>query len=421
MDTQLNLGSPAFWAQGSPESETLLHKCINLFFQNMYPIFPLVHEATFRAKLGNPGELETIDRVLILAMCALSIIQVSDVAWGNLSHDSRMTKGKDLIRQALELRLTCDFTEMSSLAGILTSLFLQTAYFELRRRRSSWFYLREAITLAQAARLHEASGYEGMDYVERICAQRIYAILFITERGASILSVLPVSIKFVPVLPADILPGEDPSILSGLQSIYTLFSLLDESFVELWNAPTEPFPQRQGHVNIAAMQHKLKALDLDTMGLTVIQSADIRVTQQWLRLVFWQAAMRQGLISSTAEDSAFTYDFPREIGHLLVNILKSLPPAAIQAHGLGIFEKQFEVAYSLLDNLTLSQSKSPEDYENLRFIFRCLSASPSSRDTYVRALETKMDNQRRPSNTAGIEFVVNWDLRTHEGRRLSVI
>lgn len=294
MDPHSNLNSPGFWSSPAFENETLLQRCIDLFFRNLYPIFPLIDEDSFRAKLRNPAELETTDRVLVLAMCALSIIQVSDVAWGNLSHDSRIAKGKDLIRQALELRLTCDFTEMSSLSAVLTSLFLQTAYFELRRRRSSWFYLREAITLAQAMRLHEAAGYEGMTYIERVCAQRTYALLFITERGASILSVLPVSIKFVPPLPTETLPGEHSDILGGLQSIYTLFSLLDESFVELWNAPTEPFPQRIGHVNLAALQHSLKSLDLESMGLTVIQSADIRITQQWLRLVFWQAAMRQG-------------------------------------------------------------------------------------------------------------------------------
>jgi hypothetical protein len=126
------------------------------------------------------------------------------------------------------------------------------------------------------------------------------------------------------------------------------------------------------------------------------------------------------------------------VGRSLVAILKTLPQAAIQVHGLGIvrsscftnkalfadalgqFEKQFEVAYSLLDNLTLSPSQTPEDYENLRYLFQCLSASPTSRDTYVRALETKMDSHRRGSNPAGVEFIVNWDLK-QEGRRLSVI
>lgn len=86
------------------------------------------------------------------------------------------------------------------------------------------------------------------------------------------------------------------------------------------------------------------------------------------------------------------------------------------------FEKQFEVAYSLLDNLTLSQSEAPEDYECLRFLFQCLSKSPSSRDTYVRALESKMDGQetqQRRRNPSGVEFIV--DMESKEGRRLSVV
>jgi hypothetical protein len=289
-----NIGSPGFWSDmASLEDNGLIQRCMELFFTNLYPVYPLIQESSFRAKLQRPAELPVIDRVLVLAMCALTVIHVS--GWPDLSYESRQLLGKRLIQQAVSTRLTCDFTENTSLSGVLASLFLQTSYFEIRRRRSSWFYLREAITLAQAARLHESAGYEGMTPEEATCARRTYCLLFITERGASILSVLPVSIKYVPQLPMEILPGENPDILSGLQSIYMLFSLLDEKFVELWNAPQEPFQNTLGsQVNIQLLQDRLRALQLDHNSLTTVQKADIRVTQQWLRLIFWQAAMRQG-------------------------------------------------------------------------------------------------------------------------------
>lgn len=329
-----NLNSPGFWTNMSLEDQPLLHRCVDLFFTNIYPIFPLIDEQSFRAKLQNPADLPVVDRVLVLAMCSLVVVHVS--GWPDLSHESRVDLGKRLVEQAVSLRMTCDFTESTSLSGILASLFLQTTYFELRRRKSSWFYMREAITLAQAARLHEEAGYVEMTNIERICAMRTYCLLFITERGASILNALPVCVKYVPLLPTDTLPGESPDILAGLQSLYGLFQLLDENFVELWNAPAKPMPQTAGHVNIALMQDRLKQVQLNMYGLSDIQGADILITQQWLRLVFWQTAMRQGLVSSAAADPAFTYDFPREIGRELAAILAKLPSDAIQVHGLGI-------------------------------------------------------------------------------------
>jgi hypothetical protein len=288
-----NLGSPGFWSgMSSIEDNSMLQRCVDLFFANLYPVYPLIYEPEFRARLQRPSELPIIDRVLVLAMCALTVIHVN--GWPDLSHESRFVLGKRLVQQAVSLRLTCEFTESSSLSGILAALFLQTCYFELRRRRSSWFYLREAITLAQGARLHEAAGYGGMNPIEATCARRTYCLLFINERGASILNVLPVSIKYVPQLPVEMLPGESPDILTGMQSLYNLFSLLDERFVEVWNAPPELFPSSVQQVNIELLQDRLGALQLDALPLTAVQRADIRITQQWLRLIFWQAAMRQG-------------------------------------------------------------------------------------------------------------------------------
>ena len=91
----------------------------------------------------------------------------------------------------------------------------------------------------------------------------------------------------------------------------------------------------RGFPELSRLQAHLRQ-DLGIQGLSDIQRADVLITQQWLRLVFWQAALRLGLISSSAADSAFTYHYPVEIASSLCEIVKSLPPVAIQVHGLGI-------------------------------------------------------------------------------------
>lgn len=60
------------------------------------------------------------------------------------------------------------------------------------------------------------------------------------------------------------------------------------------------------------------------------------------------------------------------------------------------FEKIFEVAYTLMDALTIAKVEWSSS-EELRYLFACLSASSNSHSTYVKFLEHKMDNQ---SNTA---------------------
>ena len=89
----------------------------------------------------------------------------------------------------------------------------------------------------------------------------------------------------------------------------------------------------------------------------------------------------------------------------LCEVVKSLPPVAIQVHGLGIFEKQFDIAYSLMDTLALSGTTQPEHHECLRYILLSLSASPNSRQIYVRTLEKRMSGQQKYRSLGGVQLL----------------
>ncbi|GAB7329575.1 hypothetical protein MBLNU13_g01332t1 [Cladosporium sp. NU13] len=231
-----------------------------------------------------------------------------------------------------------------------------------------------------------------------------------------------------PPLSCDIFLDEDPSVSRGLSGLHSLFSLLNFDFVQLWNELASLTGGERGFPELSRLQVHLRQ-DLGIQGLSDIQRADVLITQQWLRLVFWQAALRLGLISSSAADSAFTYHYPVEIASSLCEIVKSLPPVAIQVHGLGIFEKQFEIAYSLLDALTLSGATQPADhYETLRYLLLSLSASPNSRQIYVRTLEKKMGGgpegtgeQQKYRHLAGVQLLRDDGSIRQPSRRASVI
>lgn len=257
-----------------------------------------------------------------------------------------------------------------------------------------------------------------------------------------------------PYLSTDTFLDENPTVSRGLSSLLNLFSLLDFDSVQLWNDLASLSGPERGFPELSRLQSHLRQ-DPGVQGLSDIQRADVLVTQQWLRLIFWQAALRLGRISSSNADPAFTYPYPLDIASSLCEIVKSLPPVAIQVHGLGIvcitilkpflpslflqteknfqkrsshlfsltplflrtikFEKQFEIAYSLLDALTLSnattQPATAAHYETLRYLLLSLSASPNSRQIYVRTLEKKMGggpeglNEQKYRHLAGVQLL----------------
>jgi hypothetical protein len=96
-------------------------------------------------------------------------------------------------------------------------------------------------------------------------------------------------------------------------------------------------PVAEGRIRkILAAQHTLASIIFDVDNLTDIQKADILITQQWLKLVLWQLSMRQGLLSSAAQDPSLSYHFPCLIAKSLCELLPTISTAAMFIHGIAI-------------------------------------------------------------------------------------
>jgi hypothetical protein len=158
----------------------------------------------------------------------------------------------------------------------------------------------------------------------------------LTERGLSVLRNKPFTIIPFDFPPEEQREGEDPRILVGLKSLSRLFNLLDRQFLDVWVNGSENTVASQATAKILEVQETLICMRFDIDSPTDINKADILITQQWLRLVFWQLSMRQGLLSSTSDEQALTYHFPCEIAKSLCGVLESLPMRAILIHGMAI-------------------------------------------------------------------------------------
>lgn len=373
-------------------SALMLSQCVRQFFRHVYAIRPFIHEPSFTARLSQPEELSMEEKVLILSMCAVTVAQDSPET--DMPLEKKLQLCKHFLECSIQMRKNYDWIEHGTVSAIQTSYFIAVALFELKKPRSHHFYLREAIGMAYDQGLHLESTYVGMNEIQAICARRTFAILFITERGLAILRNKPASIINLPVVPSECFDENDRVVMAGFTALASLFSVLDEKFVDLWRSvgdgtSTAPVD------NIAGIQHSLNEISFDGTTLTDVQKADVFITHHWLRLIFWQASMRQGLVSYDATDPIFFYDYPIKIARDMCTAMAYLTLDAIMVHGLGIFEKIFEVAYTLMDALTLAQI-SWTDSDELRYLFRSLSASPNSQITYVKMLETKMDTIQSP-------------------------
>lgn len=371
-------------------SASLMSQCVKQYFKHLYPIMPILHQPSFMQILNQPNDLTTQEKILVLSLCAVTMTHACPPSGWSLQNKQDL--GRDLLRQCLRLRHTCEWIEQASLLTIVASFFICVTYMELKQIRSHHFFLREAIGLAREMNgdLDRTPG----DQIELICRKRMLALLFITERGCAILRNKPISMIRLPSVPRDYFDEGDKQVVAGFTALCRLFALLDENFVELWYATSaEDVPTVSPLQNVAAIQHKLNSLSFTETQMTDIQKADVLITHQWLRLIFWQASMRHGLITTHNPDEVFLYNYPITIARELCVLMRGMEYDAILVHGLGIFEKVFEVAYTLMDALTLAEIDWATS-EDLRYLFRCLSASPNSHNTYVKVLQDKISIQR---------------------------
>jgi hypothetical protein len=173
---------------------------------------------------------------------------------------------------------------------------------------------------------------------------------------------------------------ESPDIHAGFLQLVSSYTPLDESFVSAWNEGSDARVSATTYLSLQNLlaQHpsflqrsRATTPSSDSAPVfsapvtaapsvsgshdgadeevvmtepTAIQKADLLVTQQWLRLIVWLASFRQNLLSWGAPHESMNFAFPLAIARSTAAVLQSLPSTAVEVHGMGIFEKIFEIA-----------------------------------------------------------------------------
>ncbi|KAL2814238.1 hypothetical protein BDW59DRAFT_176519 [Aspergillus cavernicola] len=296
----------------SPENlPRVMKRCVDVYLHHLYPIMPLFKPSALTEWLDRPLELN--ERSMLLALCALVTTFMCGHSESIIGAVEWESVARRFIQMSLSVRSDYNFVEDSSTVTLLGSFFVAVSHVELHQARQSWFYLREAITLAHGLRLHTDEFYRGMEHMDALYCRRIYDILFVTERSFAISRHKPVLLSQPLLLPAHV-PDKEHKELSavdlGFRQLVQVYAQLDVDFLNFWS--------QEGSVFSGSQQEK-RGFDpvlLDSGLISNTHKADILVTQHWLNLVYWRAALQQSLLSTKAEPrlkKSTTSAFPWQI------------------------------------------------------------------------------------------------------------
>lgn len=298
---------------------------------------------------------------LLTALCAFTNLQVLN------------RPADDLIRETLRTRQTFDYIEQPTLDSVHISFFLFACFFGLNIHNTAWFYLREAITFAQLISLDSEESYKAIKSPsEAAYKRRTFWVLFVTERAYAIQR--HHSLSMTPSIEPPQLRESDTENLAGFKYMVDLWSTIDFDFLSMWNDKRFPVESEW----MSRTHHRLCSVLPPRLNCSEVQEADILVSQQWLRTILWQLSTSRLLLSSNSSDQFLRFSFPINISRDLLAITKRMSPETMEVHGIGICEKVFEVASTLVDVMVCDPAlKDPvvadEASRNLQEMLRLLA------------------------------------------------
>lgn len=271
-----------------------------------------------------------------------------------------------------------------SVKRVVTCIYLEICMMAYKLYDRSFALLREAIAMVQIMQVRAKSLSQfSTDPRENARRRRMYWELFIHER---FLSIAAGHATTLPPLPEGPPTGDDSipiHVEVGFNRIISMFCILDDRFLDLWNSQTAslPFVAPVTSEWIEAKQSELDKDEQDTAAsqskmamdgyepLNELQLADLFVTRLWMRTLVWQIALSCGHLRSDPTQTThegLSLHFP---AHRLSSELRSLVTrlgsvASVGTHGSGILEKLFEITSTIADVLALPMAQSETQHED---------------------------------------------------------
>lgn len=99
----------------------------------------------------------------------------------------------------------------------------------------------------------------------------------------------------------------------GLIELATLFVAFDAFFYRTARYMRETAQSHSEKYRLVAVQQSLRMIAPKLSEYDLVQRADYTITRHWMRILIWQQAMSQSLLSSYANHDSMTFLFPSQI------------------------------------------------------------------------------------------------------------
>ncbi|KAL5046790.1 hypothetical protein BDW71DRAFT_59358 [Aspergillus fruticulosus] len=333
---------------------------VNVYLKYMFPIMPVVRKEELQQDCHHPERLTPQRYAFLASLCAATHIQlkldgatpVADPSHFQTGENSSMS-GEELLAEAVRARKDCDPIEDMNVESLLTSFFLFASYGNLDRQDHAWFYLCQATSMVFALGLHRESTYSELNTEEAEQKRRVFWLLFITERGYALQQAKPVMLRNSIHKP-QVLCSDDPILAYGFINLIGVFESLSVNlydWVSAGGSLSGGGSSRDGSSEMpptSAIQAILsKPISLE--GVSEIQKVDILITQQWLQAMMWKLSMTRASQPGSRNETVLPFHLPVLVGKAVMSVIAEASQGAVDAHGIGMEQKLFDLGTSIAD------------------------------------------------------------------------
>ncbi|KAE8317076.1 fungal-specific transcription factor domain-containing protein [Aspergillus transmontanensis] len=323
---------------------------LSIYHVRMYPVWPIVNVEEMVSVLqldADQSDNETYALSTAVAAATIAQLRLEQGPGAGETITAEM-----LAAECLRARNLCYYRSQANLNSIRTSFFLHVYYENQKPGGSeSLLHLREAISIAQIMGLHRESSYNGLSFEEQQLRRRVLWLLFVTER-------YPVTLKANISAPV-IDENDETHVLPAFLKLLSLFQIFEKSgmfdIIQDEETAMQPGANNVGRVDwpfLESLQRNLQDGSTLFDHISDVQKADLCVTRHWMRMILWKLSPKSYLGASPSADRSMSLYFPLNVAKELVSIVSQLPRSAVEAHGLGMELKIYEVANSLADAIT---------------------------------------------------------------------
>ncbi|KAF2792112.1 hypothetical protein K505DRAFT_308240 [Melanomma pulvis-pyrius CBS 109.77] len=349
-------------------ASTILIAHIRVFLKHLFPIMPVFQPDTVLQDCNDPESLSEQQYAFLAAMCAVARIQLNldypdftappQYSSGPGYLPTSMT-GELFIAEVMRMRQEFDILDYPDCTTLLTSFFLFAAYGNLKKPQHALFYLHQAISFAFMLGLHDENAYAGLPHTEAEQRRRIYWLLFITERAYSLQLAKPVLLS-PSIRKPEVFSSSNPLVSYGFSNLIHLFEKLNPLLYKHNPTSSDSGYQEQSIMDI---YNDISAFQPSLDEVLETQKVDILVTRNWLRIVLL------GIVANTHNRSTDpgTARLDPNSSSALVSCAKSIMetissalPSSVAAHGIGMEQKLYDTAASIVKRLSSLPSSAVE-------------------------------------------------------------